>query len=192
VKTVGKEARVYFEERKSKFIGSVKSVATRDEAEQFLASVRAIYPDATHHCSVYRLVEKGQEYYKTDDDGEPSGTAGKPMGDVLTRMEVGNVVLVATRYFGGIKLGAGGLIRSYARCAKMAVQEAGIRDYIEKSVWLLEIPYDKVEEVEGILREDAAEVLEKGFAENVAYKVKISPEALERLRNVKNIFLLEL
>ena len=77
-------------ERKSKFIGYVKPVGSKVEAEEFIQSIKNKHPDATHNCSAYKVVDNEQEYFKTDDDGEPSGTAGKPMGDIITYMEVTN------------------------------------------------------------------------------------------------------
>jgi uncharacterized YigZ family protein len=115
MKSVEKECVIEFEERKSKFIGYVKPVGSKQEAEDFIASIREKHKDATHNCTAYKVIDNGQEYFKTDDDGEPSGTAGKPMGDIITYMEVTNLAVVATRYFGGIKLGAGGLVRNYAK-----------------------------------------------------------------------------
>lgn len=132
MRTVGKECVIEFEEKKSKFIGYIKPVSTKEEAERFIEGIKAIHKDATHNCSAYKVTDNGQEYFKVDDDGEPKGTAGKPMGDIITYMEVENLAVVATRYFGGIKLGAGGLVRAYAKTAKLAIQEAGIIDYVKR------------------------------------------------------------
>ena len=93
-------------------------------------------PDATHNVPLYRVIENGQEYYKPDDDGEPSGTAGKPIGEIFINLDVYNLVVVVTRYFGGIKLGAGGLIRNYAKTSKLADIEAGVEVYIEKKFYI--------------------------------------------------------
>ena len=110
MKSIKKAVRIEFEERKSKFIGYAKPISTKEEAEDFISMIREIHPDATHNCTVYRVIDNGQEYFKADDDGEPSGTAGTPMGEILTYLEVNNVVVVATSYLGGIKWGAGGLV----------------------------------------------------------------------------------
>lgn len=93
-----------------------------------------MHPTATHNVPLYRVIESGQEYFKYNDDGEPGNTAGKPMAEILKILDIYNVALVATRYFGGIKLGAGGLIRNYAKTAKLAVNEAGIVEYVERSI----------------------------------------------------------
>ena len=97
---------------------------SKEEAEEYINYIKSLHPNATHNCSAYKINNKGLEFFKVDDDGEPSGTAGKPMGDIINYMEVTNLVVIATRYFGGIKLGAGGLVRNYAKTAKLGITEA--------------------------------------------------------------------
>lgn len=171
MKTIARECEINFEEKKSKFIGYIKPVYSKEEAEAFIASIKKLHPQATHNCSVYSIKEAGQEFFKVDDDGEPSGTAGKPMGDIVQYMEVQNLVVVATRYFGGIKLGAGGLIRNYAKTCKLAIQEAGIVDYVKKEILCIEFPYDKLSEIEKILGNSS--ILEKSFLDRIVYRVEV-------------------
>ncbi|NME36541.1 MULTISPECIES: YigZ family protein [Fusobacterium] len=187
MKTVKKECFIEFEEKKSKFIGYIKPVSSKEEAEKFIEKIKQKHYDATHNCSAYKLTENGQEYFKVDDDGEPKGTAGKPMGDIINYMEVENLVVIATRYFGGIKLGAGGLVRAYAKTAKLAIQESEIVDYIEKKTYLLDFSYDKVGEVEQIILKNNDEILEKGFNDKVTYKVILSEKSIEELKNKKEV-----
>ncbi|MHA4988586.1 IMPACT family protein [Cetobacterium somerae] len=190
MKSIKKAVRIEFEERKSKFIGYAKPISTKEEAEDFISMIREMHPDATHNCTVYRVVDNGQEYFKADDDGEPSGTAGKPMGEILTYMEVNNVVVVATRYFGGIKLGAGGLVRNYAKTAKLAVLEGEIVEFIERVECLLDFSYEKINEVETLLINGNDELLNKDFNERVTYRVKVSDETLEKLKDLKDILVI--
>ena len=192
MKSVEKECVIEFEERKSKFIGYVKPVGSKQEAEDFIASIREKHKDATHNCTAYKVIDNGQEYFKTDDDGEPSGTAGKPMGDIITYMEVENLVVVATRYFGGIKLGAGGLVRAYAKTAKLAIQEAGIIEYIPKKIYLLEFSYDKVSEVEQTIYKNGDEIQEKGYNDRVMYKVVLSENSYNELNEKKDIIIIDI
>lgn len=192
MKTVGKECSIEFEERKSKFIGYIKPVFSKQEAEEFILMIKYKHRDATHNCSAYKVFSDGQEYFKVDDNGEPKGTAGKPMGDVITYMEAENLVVVATRYFGGIKLGAGGLVRAYAKTAKLAIQEAGIVDYIEKNTYLLEFNYDKTSEIENIIANNNDEIIEKGYYDKVTYKVSISNKTLETLKEKRDITIINL
>lgn len=190
MKSVKKECMIEFEEKKSKFIGYVKPIGSKKEAEEFIQKIKIKHLDATHNCSVYKVLDNGQEYFKTDDDGEPSGTAGKPMGEIINYMEVSNLVVVATRYFGGVKLGAGGLVRNYAKTAKLAILEAGIEEYIKKATYIIEFDYDKINEVEMIINNEG-EYLEKGYNDKVIYKVNISEKILKNLKGLKDIFLIE-
>lgn len=191
MKSIKKAVRIEFEERKSKFIGYAKPISTKEEAEDFISMIREMHPDATHNCTVYRVIDNGQEYFKADDDGEPSGTAGKPMGEILTYMEVNNVVVVATRYFGGIKLGAGGLVRNYAKTAKLAILEGEIIEFIERYECLLDFSYEKINEVESLLIQGNEELLNKDFNERVTYRVKVSNETLEKLQEIKDILIIK-
>ena len=151
--TVAKETIIEFEEKKSKFIGYIKPVSSVREAEKFINGIKEMHPNATHNVPLYRVIENGQEYFKYNDDGEPTNTAGKPMAEILNILNVYNVALVATRYFGGIKLGAGGLIRNYAKTAKLAVNEAEIIEYVEKSTFIIDYDYEYTSEIEEKLNE---------------------------------------
>ena len=111
-------------EKRSRFIGQVWRVDSEAEARARIEEVRRQHYDARHHCWCYRIREEGVERYS--DDGEPQGTAGQPMLNVFQRENVTNVVCVVTRYFGGIRLGAGGLVRAYTQSAKDALDRAGI------------------------------------------------------------------
>ncbi|MGL4999198.1 MAG: IMPACT family protein [Cetobacterium sp.] len=186
MKSIKNAVKIEFEERKSKFIGYAKPISTKKEAEKFINIIREMHHDATHNCTVYRVTDCGQEYFKADDDGEPSGTAGKPMGEVLTYMDVNNIVVVATRYFGGIKLGAGGLVRNYAKTAKLAVLEGEIIEFVERYECLIDFSYEKINEIEAILIAGKDELLNKDFNERVTYRVKVSSETLEILQELKD------
>ena len=192
MRTVGKECVIEFEEKKSKFIGYIKPVSTKEEAEKFIDTIKLKHKDATHNCSAYKVTDNGQEYFKVDDDGEPKGTAGKPMGDIITYMEAENLAVVATRYFGGIKLGAGGLVRAYAKTAKLAIQEAGIVDYVKKTNFFLDFGYEKTAEVEQIIYKNGDEILEKGYHDRVTYKVSLSDESIKELKEKKDITIIDI
>lgn len=190
--SIKKQVRIEFEERKSKFIGYAKPISSKEEAEDFIRMINEMHPTATHNCTVYRVIDNGQEYFKADDNGEPSGTAGKPMGEILTYMDVNNVVVVATRYFGGIKLGAGGLVRNYAKTAKLAVQEAGIIEFIERKNYLLDFSYERIGDVDSIILENGDEVIEKDYNEKVTYRVSISEKTYENLKEMKGLLIIEI
>lgn len=196
MKTVEKETVIEFEEKKSKFIGYIKPVSTVEEAEKFIASIREMHQNATHNVPLYRVVEEGQEYFKYNDDGEPTNTAGKPMAEILNILEVYNVAIVATRYFGGIKLGAGGLIRNYAKTAKIAVNEAGIVEYKEKSLFIIDYDYEYTGEVESFLnmykKEFEIEIVEKNYSSRVTMKIKADSEIEEKLNEMNKLIVIKL
>ena len=196
MKTVEKETVIEFEEKKSKFIGYIKPVSTVEEAEKFIASIREMHPNATHNVPLYRVVEEGQEYFKYNDDGEPTNTAGKPMAEILNILDVYNVAIVATRYFGGIKLGAGGLIRNYAKTAKIAVNEAGIVEYKEKSLFIIDYDYEYTGEVESFLnmykKEFEIGIVEKNYSSRVTMKIKADSEIEEKLNEMNKLIVIKL
>ena len=196
MKTVLKETIIEFEEKKSKFIGYIKPVSSVNEAEKFIKSVRELHPDATHNVPLYRVMENGQEYFKYNDDGEPTSTAGKPMAEILNILDIYNVAIVATRYFGGIKLGAGGLIRNYAKTAKLAVNEAEIIEYTENSVFILDYDYENTSEIEMFLNANeqkyGIEIQEKNYSDRVTLKIKANSSIEEKLNGINKIIVIRL
>ena len=196
LKTIKKETIIEYEEKKSKFIAYLKPISTVYEAEKFIKNIREMNPDATHNVPLYRVIENGQEYFKYNDDGEPTNTAGKPMSEVVKLLGVYNVALVVTRYFGGIKLGAGGLIRNYAKTAKLALNESGIVDYIEKSVFILDFDYKNTSEVENFLNINRLkyniEIKEKNYLNRVTMKIIAYSEIEEKLNEMDNIITIKI
>ena len=193
MKTIEKETIIEYEEKKSKFIGYIKPVTTVSEAEKFIKKIKEMHPTATHNVPLYRVIENGQEYFKYNDDGEPSNTAGKPMAEILNILDVYNVALVATRYFGGIKLGAGGLIRNYA---KLAVNEAGIIDYVEKALYIVDYEYEYTSEVESFLnanqKEYHIEILDKNYSDRVTMRLKATNELEEKLNEMNKLIVIKM
>ena len=151
-----KDAEYELVEKRSRFIGQIFCVESEEEARAWIERMKKKHYDARHNCWCYRLQEGGVERYS--DDGEPQGTAGQPMLNVFQREGVWNVCCVVTRYFGGVLLGAGGLVRAYTQAAKDALDEAGIsvvRRWVEVAV---QCPYNlfermklEVENVDGVL-----------------------------------------
>ena len=131
-------------EKKSRFLGRVFAVSSEDEARALLEAVKREHYDARHNCWCY-IIRNGAERYS--DDGEPQGTAGQPILNVLEREGVQDVLCVVTRYFGGILLGAGGLCRAYTKAAKDALDNAGISELRPWSVLRLDCPYALFERV---------------------------------------------
>lgn len=152
--------------KKSRFIGHVKPVETEEEAVAFIEDIKKKHWNATHNCSAYMIGER-DEIQKQSDDGEPSGTAGKPILEVLRNQERKNVAIVVTRYFGGIMLGAGGLIRAYTDGAVAAIESGEpITKVLHREVFV-ELDYTWLGKVENELRNRSIRMGETNFADTV-------------------------
>ncbi|MBR6736878.1 MAG: YigZ family protein [Clostridia bacterium] len=138
--TVSKNVQNEIIIEKSRFITTINRVDGEDSAKKFVQSIKSTYPDATHNCYAY-IADNGGFYVKFSDDGEPQGTAGLPMLETLKAKGLKQVAVVVTRYFGGVKLGTGGLARAYADCVKKAVEKAGVKSALWSSFLKTEIAY---------------------------------------------------
>lgn len=130
---IGRDGTTEMEIKKSRFICALARVRTEDEATAFIAARRREHRTATHNCTAYVLGDWA-DISKSNDDGEPSGTAGVPMMEVLHRRELTNVVAVVTRYYGGVKLGAGGLVRAYGQAVSSAIDETGVVECVPVTI----------------------------------------------------------
>lgn len=155
---------------RSRFIGRCFPVESEEAALCLLGDIRKKHWDATHNCFAYRIGENAAARFS--DDGEPGGTAGKPIMDVLTGRELTNVLCVVTRYFGGILLGAGGLVRAYSKSAAEAVAKAGVVSYLPGTVLDIPMDYSRYGALEGFIRA-SAEVRNVAFAQNVVVTVAV-------------------
>ena len=138
-RTVAKQAKDEFTEKKSVFIGHAKPIETEQQALEYIREINEIYKGATHNC--YAYINKEGNVVRFSDNGEPQGTAGMPILEVIKREELCGIVIVVTRFFGGILLGAGGLVRAYSKAAKMAVDAAGITTFRRFSKFKITIDY---------------------------------------------------
>ena len=153
-----------FVEKRSEFLGHVRPVESEDEARAFIAEMKKKYYDARHNCWCY-IIKDGPERYS--DDGEPQGTAGMPMLDVLRRENLTNVLCVVTRYFGGVLLGTGGLVRAYTKSTQLALENAGINEVNRYAVVLITCPYSLLGTVQNLLPEHNCIVEETDYAADV-------------------------
>jgi len=142
-KTVKQYGEGEIEEKKSRFLGKVKPVSTEEEAIAFIESIKKQYWDARHNCYAF-IIGENSESIRCSDDGEPSGTAGKPMLEVLQNNGLKNVVAVVTRYFGGTLLGTGGLVRAYTQATQAALEEAQVATMTLMSVLAIKTDYNAV------------------------------------------------
>lgn len=142
-KTVKQYGEGEIEEKKSRFLGKIKPVSTEEEAIAFIESIKKQYWDARHNCYAF-IIGEHSESIRCSDDGEPSGTAGKPMLEVLQNNGLKNVVAVVTRYFGGTLLGTGGLVRAYTQATQAALEEAQVATMTLMSVLAIKTDYNAV------------------------------------------------
>ncbi len=163
--TVKQEAHAEFEEKRSVFIGHAKHIDSEEDALAFIKEQKKKYADATHNCFAYIL--RGGVVARYSDDGEPQGTAGLPMLEAIRKSGVDDVCVVATRYFGGTLLGAGGLVRAYSHTVSISLEEAQIITYEPYSVFELVCGYSEYQKYSNLLSLSGAMIDSTDFAENV-------------------------
>ena len=174
-------ASAEFAEKKSRFIASISPVSSEDEALSFLRAVRGKYKDANHNVYAYRVRDNNITRY--NDDGEPGGTAGMPLLDVFIKQDIYDFCCVATRYFGGIQLGAGGLVRAYSRCGVLAIEKSGVGIMRELAVCSVAMPYALYESVKRVLVEKGVRMDGEDFGAEVVLKFALPSEAVAQLRS---------
>lgn len=164
--------------KKSKFIARAVHITTEEEAQAYLRDGKKQYWDARHNCYAYQL-GMNLEKQKSSDDGEPSGTAGKPILEVLKNKGLTNTLIVVTRYFGGIKLGTGGLIRAYGTAAVAALDNAIIEDYIDCRILYLQTDYSFLSATERLLPDFEAVITKRDFADFVGLTVEVPEDKFD-------------
>ncbi|OFP93459.1 Xaa-Pro dipeptidase [Streptococcus sp. HMSC067A03] len=174
-RTIKEDGQVQEEIKKSRFICHIKRVTTEDEARNFIQSVKKEHYKATHNCSAFILGERS-EMKRSSDDGEPSGTAGVPMLGVLENHQLTNVCAVVTRYFGGIKLGAGGLIRAYTGSVALAVKKIGIVHIKEQIGLKLTLSYSQYQELPKFLKANHLQEQDTVFADQVQTTIFVNKD----------------
>lgn len=165
---------------KSRFIGILVSINSKDEVNGILNKYKEIYKDATHYCFAYVI----GGYSKCDDDGEPSGTAGMPILNVLQNNDLTNVLCIVIRYFGGIKLGAGGLVRAYSKSASECINNADIVSLVPGFDMVIEFEYEHLKQIDYVLKD--VDIIKK-FDGNIIYSFKISETEYLKIDNILSI-----
>lgn len=181
-RTIKENGQVQEEIKKSRFICHAKRVYSEDEARDFITAIKKEHYKATHNCSAFIIGERS-EIKRTSDDGEPSGTAGVPMLGVLENHNLTNVCVVVTRYFGGIKLGAGGLIRAYAGSVALAVKEIGIIEIKEQAGIAIQMSYAQYQEYSNFLKEHHLMELDTNFTDQVDTMIYVDKEEKENIKS---------
>ncbi len=188
-KTIKNNSMGQLLERKSKFIANVIYVESVEEAEEKIKEIKKKYFDAKHNCFAY-IIETGDgigAVVKFNDDGEPSGTAGAPILNIIAGMGLSNVLVVVTRYFGGILLGTGGLSRAYSEVTRKTVEEAKtIKRAVGKEVQLI-VKYEELDKIKYYLNKNNIKISDIAYLENTEILLEIEMEKLQILQNdIKN------
>ena len=188
-KTLLKDAQDEFIINKSRFIGHGRPCETEQDALDFLADMRAKYKDATHNCYAY-IIGPNMGVMRYSDDGEPGGTAGMPIIEVMKARAVTNCAVVVTRYFGGVLLGAGGLVRAYTQGASAALNACGVGVMHPTARYLMEIGYPLLSRMDYFLKDEPVIVEDRAFTDVVTYTlvVRCADEAgfVERVANLSD------
>ena len=168
---------------KSRFIAYVSPAETREEADEFIASIRKKHKDATHNVPAMVLGDKFQIQWGSD-DGEPQGTSGAPIVQMLVAQGITNVVVVVTRYFGGIKLGTGGLVRAYTSSAKLGLEAAGICDVCERQVMTYALDYTYLAKLQNLAGGELFTIENLTYTDVVQAELSCVPERADEVKNL--------
>ena len=180
IKETNDSIETLYEIEKSKFITHICHVETEEAARAFIQSMKKRYFDASHNCSAWVLGELADKQ-KSNDDGEPGGTAGNPILEAIRKNGLTNIVVVVTRYFGGIKLGAGGLIRAYGHAAVLGLNEASILEMTPFQEVAITISYELLASVEHWIRQKEIRSTEPDYADQVTLHLLLPPSEQEQL-----------
>ncbi|MDR3227226.1 MAG: YigZ family protein [Prevotellaceae bacterium] len=191
-KTIDAPSAGIYKEKGSKFLAFAYSVSNENEIKIILAQLKKEYFDARHHCYAYRLGTKG-ETFRANDDGEPSGTAGKPIYGQMLSFNVTNIFIVVIRYFGGIKLGTSGLITAYKTAAADALKNAKIIEKTELQIISFRFNYNAMNDIMKFIKTENIEIAEQNLELNCNMKIKVAAskaaEISKRLLKIENVFI---
>ena len=184
-KTIKENLTVQIVEKKSKFIANLFYIETLEDAERLIKETKKKYHDARHNCYAYILeTEKNDSLIKKyNDDGEPSGTAGAPMLNIIEKEGLSNVLVIVTRYFGGILLGTGGLVRAYSEAVQEALNKSTFVEKIKGYRAEIEVEYNELENLKYYLKQDDIRIIDSLYEKNVVLKVDIAKEKVEKFTN---------
>lgn len=180
--TIKKTTRDRFEEKKSEFIGYIKRVTSEEEAKEFIASIKSKHKDATHNCYAY-IIGQNMGIQRYSDDGEPQGTAGIPILEVIKKNNITDCAIVVTRYFGGVMLGAGGLTRAYTKGAAIAVKASGIIEKVKGLRFCIELDYDLYGKIQYICGQENWHIEDVEFTEIVKVYILVEESLILNMEN---------
>ena len=180
MKSLAAEATGEIVEKKSRFIANMIPVTSEEEARDFIASMKKKYYDARHICSAYTIGEN-HEITKSSDDGEPSGTAGRPMLDVLVHSDIHNLCVVVTRYFGGVLLGTGGLVRAYTDATKAALENAQVKEELTGITLIIDTDYNGYGKINYFLESEKIPVIDSAFTDKVTLTIFVREDDVDNV-----------
>ena len=190
-KTIKNNSSSELIEKKSKFIASVFYVESKEEAEKIINKMEKKYYDAKHNCYAYRIYNENCIVEKYSDNGEPSGTAGAPILNILNKKDICNILVIVTRYFGGILLGTGGLVKAYSEVTLKALENT---DIIKKEIldeYEVKVNYKNVEKFKYFIRKNNIYVINEEYLENVIFFIGINKKHFNKLENNNEIIINE-
>lgn len=180
-KTIKNNEVSEIEEKRSKFIASIFYVETIDEVENAIKQVKKKYYDAKHNCYAYIINEKGNILKRFSDDGEPSGTAGSPILNTIKKNNLYNVLIIVTRYFGGILLGTGGLVRAYTEAATKSIEKAGVVEQELGYEIEIAITYQDFEKLKYYCNKNNIDITNIEYKENIICKIELTNDEMNKL-----------
>lgn len=180
-KTINKSVAVKQNINKSIFIGSVFEATSISEAKVFLNKTKELYKDANHNAFAYRIGIDKEEFFYSD-DGEPPNTAGLPIYNSIRSFGVTNVLVVVTRYFGGVKLGIPGLIKAYGSTARFALESSGIIEKETYKIFEIRFSYPEIQLIKYLIEKYRVQILKKDFSDNIVFSLKIEEDNFDSFK----------
>ncbi|MCI8444023.1 MAG: YigZ family protein [Clostridia bacterium] len=179
--TIKENVQTEIVDRKSKFIANLFYIENSQEAENIIKNTKKKYFDARHNCIAYRTIEKGQLIEKSSDDGEPSGTAGAPMLYILQKNGLVNVLIIVTRYFGGILLGTGGLVRAYSNSLLQAIEKSSKVEKCFGQELEVELEYSEFENFKYYCKNNSINLIHTRYTENIVCIIELEEQIKQKL-----------
>lgn len=177
-KTIKENVSAEIVEKKSKFIANIFYVETREEAENIIKDINKKYHDARHNCYAYRIYSESGIIEKSSDDGEPSGTAGAPMLTILSKNNLANVLVIVTRYFGGILLGTGGLVKAYSSATTVALENANVIEKNIAELYKIQIDYTDLNKFKYFANKNNINILKEEYLINIELEIGLLDEKI--------------
>lgn len=190
-KTIKQNSKAEIEEKKSRFIAELFYIENVNQAEEYIKQVKKKYFDARHHCYAYRIIQDNAIKDKQSDDGEPSGTAGAPMLNILIKNQIVNVLVIVTRYFGGTLLGTGGLVKAYSEATLKAIENTEIIMQELGYEMQITITYADLEKFKYYAQKNSINIINTKYENNIVCTIEINKEEKEKLLMQENFNILE-